>query len=146
MCDLNLYFTQGDNALIDDASASATLETIIPSQTSVKNVQHFAQIHDNRRFQDFDYGSQGNMNRYGSETPPEFDLTQITDVPIAILIEPLDDEGTALDNEWLIQQLNDIVVFNRTYEDYAHFDFYVAKDTTVYLNDVINLLQEYNQV
>ena len=108
-------------------------------------MEHHSQIYTSRRFQEFDYGPEENMNRYRSETPPEFDLTQITDIPIAVLVQELDDECTPQDNEWLIQQLNDIVVFNRTYGNYSHFDLYVAEDTTVYLDDVVNLLQQYNQ-
>ena len=108
-------------------------------------MEHYSQIYTSRRFQEFDYGPEENMNRYRSETPPEFDLTQITDIPIAVLVQELDDECTPQDNEWLIQQLNDIVVFNRTYGNYSHYDLYVAEDTTLYLDDVVNLLQQYNQ-
>ena len=61
------------------------------------------------------------MNRYGSITPPEFDLSRISGIPIAVLFGSLDNENTYLDREWFMEQINDVVVFNRTYQNYAHF-------------------------
>ena len=108
------------------------------------NVEHYAQIHESGRFQEYDYGPQGNLNRYNSQTPPEFDLAQITNIPIAVFVQAHDNEGNERDNQWLIQQIEDILIFNRTIENFAHYDLYVAEDTRIYLDDVINLLQQYN--
>ena len=125
--------------------ATESLQSRMPSPTSMMLEEHFAQIHETGRFQDFDYGPQNNMAIYGSPTPPEFNLTQITGIPVAALVQSLDTEGDETDSAWLISQISDIVVFNRTYENHAHFDFYVAENTTEFLVDVVDMLQQYNQ-
>ena len=125
--------------------AHQALTSRFPSPTAARMMEHFAQMRRDRRFQDFDYGYYTNMEVYGTETPPAFDLTQITGVPIAVFDEELDYETANPDNEWLVQQIGDIVVFNRTLTHYAHYDLYIAENTTDYLVDVVNLLQEYNQ-
>ena len=144
-CQLSFFSLAIGSPGNDDLTASESFQSRLPSPTSLKLVEHLGQLYDSGRFQDYDYGAQANIARYGSETPPEFDLTQITDIPIAILEAKLDFEAAEQDNEWLMQQIGDIVVFNRTYDHYGHYDLYIAKNTTVYLEDVVNLLQQYNQ-
>ena len=109
--------------------ASESFQSRLPSPTSLKLVEHLGQIYASGRFQDYDYGFETNTAIYGTELPPEFDLTQITGVPVAILEGELDFETEDRDNQWLIQQIQDIVVFNRTYEGYGHYDLFIAEDT-----------------
>lgn len=51
--------------------------------TSAKLYEQFSQIGRSGRFQFFDYGSEENSERYGTEVPPEFPLNQITS-PLAL--------------------------------------------------------------
>ena len=145
LCQFNLYNIATTNPPNVNEAAHEALTSRFPSPTSMMLMEHFSQIRYSGRFQDFDYGYQQNMDIYGSQTPPEFDISQIAGIPIAIFEEELDFETAEPDNEWLMQQIGDIVVFNRTYEHYAHYDLYLAQNTTVYLEDVVDLLQEYNQ-
>lgn len=40
---------------------------------------HYAQeIHENGKFQHFDYGEKENLKRYGQSHPPEYDLSVIS--------------------------------------------------------------------
>ena len=145
LCQL-AYFNFGiSNPINANPAASEAFQSRQPSPSSIMLMEHFSQIHQSGRFQDFDYGYQQNMVRYASDTPPEFDLTQITGVPIAIFEQEYDFEAAEGDNEWLMQQINEIVVFNRTYRNYGHYDLYLAENTTVYLEDVVDLLQQFNQ-
>lgn len=49
-----------------------------PAGTSVKNLVHFAQLVGEKRFQKFDYGRSKNIEIYGQETPPEYNVSRIT--------------------------------------------------------------------
>ena len=132
------------NVQIDNVQAVDTLAVRGSASTSTKALEHFAQIHQNQIFQNFDYGESGNLERYGSPTPPQFDLRSIHGFPIATMTGELDLDGGERDERWLLDQITDVLVFSRTYEKFAHYDFLVAQDTEVYLLDVLDLLSEYN--
>ena len=132
------------NVQIDNVQAVDTLAVRGSASTSTKALEHFAQIHQNQIFQNFDYGESGNQERYGSPTPPQFDLHSIHGFPIATMTGELDLDGGERDERWLLDQITDVLVFSRTYEKFAHYDFLVAQDTEVYLLDVLDLLSEYN--
>jgi len=56
-----------------------------PSGTSVKNMAHFVQGFRTDKFIMFDYGSKWkNLEHYGTDEPPEYDLTKIDKVPISL--------------------------------------------------------------
>lgn len=46
-----------------------------PAGTSTKNLLHWQQMVLANKFQEFDYGKDGNKAHYGQDTPPEVDLT-----------------------------------------------------------------------
>lgn len=57
----------------------------IPAGTSTKTVIHYTQeIEDYGNFQCFDYGKEGNLKEYGTETPPLYNLTNI-EVPTYLM-------------------------------------------------------------
>ncbi|XP_072948861.1 lipase 1-like [Epargyreus clarus] len=49
-----------------------------PTGTSAKNLYHFGQVGRRRSFSRFDYGPTRNLELYGSEIPPYYDLGQVT--------------------------------------------------------------------
>lgn len=49
-----------------------------PAGTSVKNMVHFAQLVREKRFQKYDYGRSKNIEVYGQETPPEYNVSRVT--------------------------------------------------------------------
>ena len=108
------------NVQVDNVEAVATLRDRGFATTSVKALEHFSQIHEQRRLQNFDYGSEENLRRYGTPTPPEYDLYQIEGIPIALVIGSRDDEGGETDEQWLVPQISDVLVFNTTYDKFAH--------------------------
>lgn len=72
----------------DQQQYNATLMPVIfahtPAGTSTKTVVHYAQeIHESGNFQNFDYGTEGNMKRYGRELPPSYNLKKIS-APVAL--------------------------------------------------------------
>ena len=46
----------------------------IPEGASTQSFVHYAQNFVGKDFQAYNYGEQGNLEHYGSETPPVFDL------------------------------------------------------------------------
>ena len=87
-----------------------------------------------RRFQDFDYGPERNMDMYGTPNPPEYNLTRITGIPIGIFYGQTDEISDPRDVQWLIDQLGDNVVYTKSYE-FGHISFQTALNMS-YLNDL----------
>lgn len=48
-----------------------------PAGASTNNFIHYGQLIRNGLFQQYDHGRLGNLNRYGSVTPPAYNLTNI---------------------------------------------------------------------
>ena len=70
----------------DEAQLNKTmLETIThhtPAGTSTNTVIHYAQGVNSKKFSHFDFGSDGNVDHYGQEEPPEFKVEALT-IPVA---------------------------------------------------------------
>ena len=81
------------------------------------------------------------MIYFGTPNPPEFNLTNIEGIPIALLYGTTDEVSDVHDVDWLIDQLGDNVVFTGNY-NYGHLSYFTATNME-YLNDIYNLLHEY---
>jgi len=53
---------------------------------STKQLSHYAQIINGGDFVRYDYGKDENHKRYGRDTPPKYDLTNIDKVPVAMFV------------------------------------------------------------
>lgn len=49
-----------------------------PAGASIKQIMHIIQVVRFNRFCPFDYGLQGNLQRYGQRIPPSYDLSKVT--------------------------------------------------------------------
>lgn len=85
-----------------------------------------------------------NIEKYGSEIPPEFPLSSITGVPIAKFTGDSDELGDCDDNEWLSEQIKDSLVFDKVYK-YGHLTFFIGKQMD-YLEDMKTLLEQYHPI
>eukprot|EP00343_Euplotes_focardii_P010010 CAMPEP_0205828536 /NCGR_PEP_ID=MMETSP0206-20130828/35473_1 /ASSEMBLY_ACC=CAM_ASM_000279 /TAXON_ID=36767 /ORGANISM="Euplotes focardii, Strain TN1" /LENGTH=102 /DNA_ID=CAMNT_0053130479 /DNA_START=54 /DNA_END=359 /DNA_ORIENTATION=+ len=90
------------------------------------------------QFQYYDYGAEGNLEQYGSETAPEVPIQNIN-TPVAIFNSRFDGYGTQEAGDWLEEQLGENVIFRQVYE-YSHYSFYIAQDMS-YMDDLANLLE-----
>ena len=85
-----IQFNKETDSIIDDFPK---LLRHNPSSTSVKTLIHFAQLInvpvDQQKFSPFNYGTEKNKVIYGTEEPPEFDLTKIKTK--VVLIQGSDD-------------------------------------------------------
>lgn len=71
-----------------------------PAGSSTKTVIHYAQeIHHDGDFIEFDYGPDGNLIKYGTTTPPLYNLTNIN-VPTYFMYA---------ENDWLANPIVSII-------------------------------------
>merc|ERR1712150_126535 len=119
-----------------------------PAGASVKDFGHFAQGVRSDKFQQFDYGKRGNYKQYGTPTPPDYPLANIT-VPTALF------EGT---HDYLadpedVQRLSSILsnapgkplVHEFAVNGYNHADLCCAEDaSTLLFPDIIKTIARFD--
>lgn len=144
ICENSLFVLCGH----DEKQFNRTLLPIIlghvPAGASTRTLVHYAQeIKNDGRFQQFDFGPEGNFKQYGSPTPPEYAVHQIT-LPIALL---------SAENDWLsgdvdvtnlyVQLTNPIEHYIVPMKEFNHIDFLWGVDapTLVYVK-LLHLLEE----
>ena len=93
------------------------------------------------RFQYYDYGAEENVERYGSEIPPEVPMENI-DLPVALFIGPLDALGSEENIEYIVERLGDNLVFQQEYEGFGREQYMTGVDMH-YLEDVVDLMEQY---
>lgn len=100
--------------------------------TSLKAYKHFAQLFTQRRIGMYDHGVHGNIKRYGSASPPDYDLGRIK-FPRIILVRGVKDLVSNTDDQELflrklgVKPLVDIVLPNYNHLAYLTSET-VAKD------------------
>ncbi|KPJ03003.1 PREDICTED: lipase 1-like [Papilio xuthus] len=79
-----------------------------PAGTSTKNLAWYGQGLNTNTFQNFDYGVEENLQIYGSDQPPPYNLSQVT-VPIVIINGNNDGLATPADVDWLTSKLPNVL-------------------------------------
>lgn len=141
ICEFNLKTISDGDPSVNDRDVLRIYLGHFPGGLSVKTLDHELQIYKAKRFQQYDYGTQQNMEKYGSDTPPLIPVEKIYGIPIAMMAGTSDLLGDVKDNEWLRDQLGSDVIFYKTY-DYGCSSFYIGKDMR-YLEDLTNVLKQY---
>ena len=141
ICEFNLEFITDGKPSVNDREAFRVYMGHFPGGLSVMLLDHELQLYRADKFQYYDYGKEGNQEKYGQDTPPEIDISKVNGIPIAMMVGTSDLLGDVLDNRWLKEQLGDNVVFYEEY-NYGCSSFYTAKDMH-YLEDVTKLLATY---
>lgn len=144
-----------------NTSRLPTYVAYAPSGTSVKNMAHWAQLirraWDTGRpaFGRYDYGAQCstpsgapaacNRRVYGSDRPPRYDLSRLTDVPVALFSGGQDKLADPEDVATLAAALpRGTVVYARQEPSYQHVDFTWGVDAAQKIYpDLLDLLRRY---
>eukprot|EP01121_Diplochlamys_sp_Union-15-3_P012373 TRINITY_DN369_c0_g1_i2.p1 TRINITY_DN369_c0_g1~~TRINITY_DN369_c0_g1_i2.p1 ORF type:complete len:129 (+),score=23.16 TRINITY_DN369_c0_g1_i2:56-388(+) len=108
---------------------------------------HWAQWVRNRKFQMYDYGTEGNMLHYNQSTPPEYVLDVIPkSFSIALFYGDADELADPVDVKTMIAGLPNPPVFVKELPNYAHLDFCwdITANVDMYV-DVIKLLKAAGQ-
>lgn len=103
--------------------------------------QHLVQSYRTGLVSYFDYGPQGNLQEYGSETPPLIHYEN-HEMPVAMYYSPDDGAADLEDAEWARDQLGDQVVAFNLYPGYSHVTFGIGNDMT-FLDDLFEIMEEF---
>ncbi|KAF6263629.1 Alpha/Beta hydrolase protein [Scenedesmus sp. NREL 46B-D3] len=132
-----------------------------PSSVATRNLEHWSQMHrDGKlRLQKYSFGNDCihplggnfprsfhescNMARYGTETPPEYDLSKIT-APQAFFVGSIDIMSTPEDVEEQQRRLKPgVVVAQYVFERLAHMDF-VWDRNAQYKKELVELIYRFS--
>lgn len=118
-----------------------------PAGSARKNGDHYYQVVKRQTFGQFDYGSIGNLERYGSADAPDYDLSKVA-MPVVILSAKNDYFSTLEDVSILKNKLPNVVldhVMER--KEFNHIDYVVGKNINVYINPLLkSLLEKYSDL
>jgi len=109
------------------------LSTIVGSPgrgTSVRTIAQYAQGVNNKKFCKYDYGTEGNMEHYGQDTPPEYDLKKVT-APVMLLWGENDWLGDPADVMEIVSGLPNLMpggVIDVDFPKWNHLDFLWGMD------------------
>lgn len=127
VCELSMYVLCGHDKDQFDVSLEPLIFGHFPAGASTKTLAHFAQeIKNEGRFQQFDYGSDGNMKRYDNNTPPAYPVEKIS-LPIALLSGDNDWLSSVKDGKDLYFKLIDPIE-HAILLDFNHWDFLFSKN------------------
>ncbi|XP_071642183.1 uncharacterized protein [Temnothorax longispinosus] len=115
----------------------------VPAGSSTKQFMHYAQLVKTGflitrgKFRQYDYSWAGNLMRYGTFSPPEYNLGKIK-VPVSLHYSTNDWLANVKDVDELYKDLgNPIGKFRVPLEKFSHLDFMWAKDAKDLLFDKI---------
>jgi len=116
----------------------------MPAGTSIYNLLHWVQMKQQDAFQDYDYGTAGNMEHYNSTTPPQYHPENLNPkLPVAIFYGGEDDLSDVKDVERLMTMLPN-VVYGHLEPEYAHADFVWGENAKdIIYAPVLALLNKY---
>ncbi|XP_063240083.1 lipase 1-like [Bacillus rossius redtenbacheri] len=127
---------------IDQEVAVASLNYSSYS-TSIKAVEHILQIMRAGRFQQFDYGAASNLRRYGTKTPPAYNLSAVS-ARVAIVYSSGDTLASPKDIDKLSASLPKVKnVLKVDKSIFKHFDYVLSTRARELVYDaVITLLSD----
>ena len=122
MCDNVLFLIAGFDKSNLNATRTPVYYSHTPAGTSVQNMLHFAQLIRNEgTFSKYDYGFLKNFYKYGSSSPPAYQLKNVK-VPVVLISGSKDTLADPKDVAWLKTQLPHVLKFKQI-QGYNHLDF-----------------------
>ncbi|KAG8262757.1 hypothetical protein J6590_047277 [Homalodisca vitripennis] len=134
LCLQFFYFTAGLGSLSDFSHVNKTLlpefVSHVPTGASPKTLSHLGQLSKSGRFCNYDYGSEENLARYGSSSPPDYDLSK-TSMPVINFYGEGDTLVDSRDATELSAKLPNLIA-NIAVDNplFNHMDFIWAEDAT----------------
>ncbi|CAI2369387.1 unnamed protein product [Moneuplotes crassus] len=135
-----LFDEENPSALDSDAMDFFLART--SNGMGIRLMEHFLQSVRTSQLTYFDYGTEGNLQAYGTEYPPQIPLEDI-DTPLALLWGEFDGTVSQKDSQWVRSRLEENTIFDHTYEDQSHLSFFMGNNIEEYLDDIIELMSEY---
>ncbi|XP_063697756.1 lipase 3-like [Culicoides brevitarsis] len=123
-----------DSGQMDRASIIYLLTKTVWDNISLKQLIHYGQVARRGKFAMYDHGALENQIRYGSRSPPEYNLETIT-VPTTVIYGEKDGLVNTADVEHFISKLPNV---RKTIKyPWNHMDFVFGQDVDVRVNDFI---------
>uniref|UniRef100_A0A1I8C115 Uncharacterized protein n=1 Tax=Meloidogyne hapla TaxID=6305 RepID=A0A1I8C115_MELHA len=123
---LNIMFLIGgtDSRQLNETRVTV-FTTHAPAGTSTRNIAHWSQMHNSGLLRKFNYGRRGNNKHYGQNTPPIYNLTNISNVPIYLYYSEADWLATKKDvEETILQQIpKENIKRAKDLPNFNHLDF-----------------------
>ncbi|XP_023025870.2 lipase 3-like [Leptinotarsa decemlineata] len=124
LCESILFSLCGSNPSQLNSSLVPLMMSHAPSGCSTNQVFHFLQLMLKGGFGQLDLGLEGNLEKYGAETPPQYDLSKIT-TPVYLFHGANDYLAAKADIDTLHEKFSSGVATKVLMEDsmWAHMDF-----------------------
>jgi len=124
LCENVLFFLSGSDPLNFNEDMIPIITANAPAGTSTHTVVHFMQEYVSaERFQRMDWGPEINMEKYGSKTPPAYNLTSVS-APVVLFWGDNDWLASPKDVAWLGKRLDNLRGFYRVNSTtFNHLDF-----------------------
>lgn len=144
LCKSAIFYLVGYNEKQLNKTLLPVFLSHLGSGTSWKTAVHFAQeINAGGNFKNFDYGAYDNEKMYGSNSPPNYDLSQIT-LPIHLFWAQNDLLSSEKDVKKLHERLpSKTEIYLVPDPDFNHLDYLWAVDAPTLLNN--KLLESLNK-
>jgi pimeloyl-ACP methyl ester carboxylesterase len=110
-----------------------------PAGTSVQNVYYWSQMFNNENFPMYDYGKKKNIEIYGTNSPPNYDLSRITE-PVYMFVGESDHLASPPDTATLRAKLTGSSRVEYRRYPLGHGSFLWGKNVAGYINDVLAVL------
>merc|ERR1719204_369861 len=131
MCKWGISIFNGKSGAIN-ATRTSVYMAHTPAGTSTKTILHYSQMINSGKFNKYDYGKLGNMERYGTPHPPEYDLSKVR-VPTVVFSGTMDNIAPPKDVAWTTENLG--LVLKSFYARYNHLDFVWGMSSGTFLYD-----------
>lgn len=91
VCKYALYMVSDSEVSLDNMSRDDVYYSLFPSGCGWRNFLHYAQLIHDGGFRRYDWGAKKNMEIYGVETAPDYNLKAFKDLPVALLYGDTDE-------------------------------------------------------
>ncbi|KAF2886585.1 hypothetical protein ILUMI_19589, partial [Ignelater luminosus] len=113
-----------------------------PSGSSMKQMQHYAQLFLSKSFQHYDYGEKINLEKYGRPTPPKYDLRKVT-IPHLFYYGTNDVFANKEDADKTASEIKSVIVHRRI-EGFGHLDLLWGIDVVeLIFKEVLELMKKF---
>ncbi|CAG9787966.1 unnamed protein product [Diatraea saccharalis] len=117
----------------------------MPTTSSTLQLVHYGQLVKSGRFCRFDFGAQRNMEIYGAEYPPDYDLSNVA-VPVVLYFSENDWLADIADVQILEHHLQNIYESNYI-QDFNHLDFlYASKANEIIYSKIVTQILDFAEV
>jgi len=132
-CELVTFFICGPNPVGFNKTRTPVYYTHFPAGTSLRNMDHWAQLIFENKTQMYDFGRRGNKDHYGQKDAPVYNITGLT-VPVSLFYGGHDWLADPADVETLKQTIPNAIKYSNMLSRFEHLDFVwgITADKLVY--------------